>query len=391
MSGSTILIVDDEPTNLSVLNQLLSPEHTVRACRSGEQALRAAVGDPQPDLILLDVMMPGMDGYAVIENLRGDVRTCDIPVIFVTALDDDVEEEHGLALGAVDYITKPITPAVVQARVRAHLEIKQARDRLKSQNDWLEAEVERRMRENLLVQELSLGLLAELAETRDADTGNHILRTKAFIGVLARQLYATSSYRPQLAEPRLTRIVKASPLHDIGKVAIPDRILLKPGKLTPEEWAIMKTHARIGGEVIRRAIHKTLLVNRDQTGDKPSSLAFLETAEVIATSHHERWDGSGYPDGLSGTDIPLPARLMALADVYDALTAPRVYKRPWTLDEAAEHLRAEAGAHFDPEIVEAFLVVRKDFETIQRTLQDEEPREGGVIGGTPAAGAAGPA
>jgi len=391
VTGSTILIVDDEPTNLTVLNQLLSPEHTVRACRSGEQALRAAVGDPQPDLILLDVMMPGMDGYAVIEELRSDARTSDIPVIFVTALDDDVEEERGLALGAVDYITKPITPAVVQARVRAHLEIKQARDRLRSQNDWLEAEVERRMRENLLVQELSLGLLAELAETRDADTGNHILRTKAFIGVLARQLHATSSYRPQLAEPRLTRIVKASPLHDIGKVAIPDRILLKPGKLTPEEWAVMKTHARIGGEVIRRAIQKTLPVDRSAAVTKPESLAFLETAGTIATWHHERWDGSGYPDGLSGSDIPLPARLMALADVYDALTAPRVYKRPWTLDEAAEHLRREAGTHFDPEIVDAFLTVRRDFETIQRTLRDEEPREGGVLGGPAWAPAAGPA
>ncbi len=376
MNRPTILIVDDETTNLMVISQLLSASFLVRACKSGEQALRAAAREPRPDLILLDVMMPGMDGYTVLGTLRENVRTRDIPVIFVTALGDELDEEHGIRLGAVDYLTKPVKPAILLARVRAHLEIKQARDRLKSQNAWLETEVTRRMRESLLVQDVSLCAMAQLTETRDPELGNHIARTKAYVQALARQLQSHPQYAAELDDIAVCRIIKATPLHDIGKVGIPDHILLKPGTLTVEEWEIMKTHSRIGGQTIGRATDEAWRANRGRMGDtKPESLAFLEVAQVIATSHHEKWDGTGYPDGLAGNAILLPARLMALADVFDALTTSRVYKQSWTIDEATQLIREQKGKHFDPEVVEAFEAVRETFEHIQRTLADSEPRE----------------
>ncbi len=313
-----------------------------------------------------------------------------------------MDEERGLELGAVDYITKPIKPAIVKARVMAHLEIKQARDRLKKQNAWLESEVARRIRENLMIQDISLCALAQLAETRDSDTGKHILRTKAYVEALARKLQSHPRFSSELDELHLSRIVKASPLHDIGKVGIPDHILLKPGKLTIEEWEIMKNHCRIGGDAIRNAIYgvtdgeweimknhcriggnvirhtidKAKEITKDEDFEtSPESLSFLEVAYDIATSHHERWDGTGYPDGLAGKAIPLPARLMALADVFDAVTTPRVYKKPWSTEEAAQLISEQKGKQFDPDIVEAFESIRETFENIQRALSDSEQKE----------------
>ena len=381
-SASTILIVDDEPANLAVLNQLLASKFRVMACKSGEHAIQSAFRDPGPDLILLDVMMPGIDGYEVLRRLRENEKSRDIPVIFVTALDGSVDEEHGLSLGAVDYITKPVKPAVVRARVNAHLEIKQARDRLKNQNAWLEDEVARRMGENILIQDVSLSALAQLCETRDSETGNHILRTQAYVEALARHLQTHPLFARELEEASLVRIVKASPLHDIGKVGIPDRILLKPGKLNEEEWAIMKTHARIGGDAIGNAIERvtgaTQGIDRGIEGGagphgdaKPEALAFLEVAQIIANGHHENWDGTGYPDGLARQAIPLPARLMALADVFDAVTTPRVYKKAWTMAEAVEFILAQRGRHFDPDIVDAFTALQSEFSRIRKHLADE--------------------
>jgi putative two-component system response regulator len=370
-----ILVVDDNPTNLEVLSQLLLPSFLVHACKSGEQALVSAGRDPRPDLILLDVMMPGMDGYTVLSRLREDEKTREIPVIFVTALDDEVDEERGLHLGAVDYITKPIRPAIMLARVQAHLELKRGRDNLKDQNAWLEAEISRRMRENLLIQDASLCALAELAETRDTDTGNHILRTQSYVEALARRLQPHPRFAHELDEASLTRIVKAAPLHDIGKIGIPDHILLKPGSFTPDEWEIMKTHSRIGGNTIRRAIDKALAANPAQIHDeKPESLAFLEVAHSIATSHHEKWDGSGYPDGMAGDAIPLAARLMALADVFDALTMARVYKKPWPLADAVGFILGQKGSHFDPSVVEAFESSLDEFDRIRSTFSDALPQ-----------------
>lgn len=371
MTETTILIVDDEPANVAVLDDVLRPWYRILATNSGERALLVAQRSNKPDLILLDVMMPRMDGYTVLSRLREDETTRDIPVIFVTALGDDAEEERGLALGAVDYIAKPIRAAIVLARVRAQLELKQARDRLRDQNHWLEAEVARRLRQNLLIQDVALCTMVELAESRDPETGNHIRRTQAYVEILARHLQRDGRFQKMLAEEELKRIVKAAPLHDIGKIGIPDQILLKPGPLTPDEWEVMKTHARIGGNVIIRAMHKGANLYPEYRYDlEEDTLAFLNVASIIATSHHERWDGEGYPEGLAKDAIPLPARLMAVADVFDALTTRRIYKPPSSPAEAANHILEEKGAHFDPDISEAFFAVREEFMQIYERFTD---------------------
>lgn len=371
MSNPVLLIVDDEPANLAVLSTLLCPQYTVRACKSGPQALAAANREPRPDLILLDVMLPGMDGFSVLDQLRSQDATRDIPVIFITALNDEHDEEQGLQRGAVDYIAKPIKPAVVLSRVQLHIEVKRSRDRLHNQNAWLEAEVNRRMRDNLLIQDVSLAAMAQLAETRDSDLGNHIARTQAYVETLARRLQKQPNLRKHLDDAGLNRIVKAAPLHDIGKIGIPDHILLKPGKLSPEEWLLMQSHCQIGGNAIERAINSTLAhypFLPDQA--KPESLRFLEVAKEIALYHHECWDGSGYPCGLRGEAIPLAARLMALADVFDALTRTRVYKDAWPMIEAVAHIREERGKRFDPLVVDAFEAELDAFTSIQQQLSD---------------------
>lgn len=371
MVETTILIVDDESANLALLTQLLQPHFQVRAANSGERALHAVDFAPRPDLILLDVMMPGLDGYGVLNQLRQNPTTRDIPVIFVTALDDDINEEHGFMLGAVDYIAKPIRPAIVLSRVRAQLELKQGRDQLNAQNLWLEGEVQRRVDENLLIQEVSLAALAGLIETRDSDTGNHILRTQFYVEALARTLQKQGRHPEELAEASLLHIVKAAPLHDIGKIGIPDQVLLKPGKLSPEEFAIIKTHSRIGGNAIRHAIAKACKHTSNQDATRHSNtLAFLEVAAVIATHHHERWDGAGYPDGLAGEDIPLPARLMAVADVFDALTTRRVYKEGMSILDASEYIQQHSGSQFDPEVVAAFMAAQDQFVAIAGQYAD---------------------
>lgn len=253
----TILLVDDTKENLSVIGQMLRPLYHVRVANSGQRALLALQNPPRPDLILLDVMMPEMSGYQVLELLRANPLWRDIPVIFVTALNADDDEEHGLALSAVDYVTKPVKPALLLARVHAQLELKQARDRLAHQNAFLDAEVRRRMAENELIKNLSLFALATLAEKRDNKTGNHLRRTQAYIEVLMNQLLDHPRFAQALAAPDVRqRIAKAAPLHDIGKVGIPDAILLKPGRLTPDEFEIMKTHAAIGAQALEEAIER---------------------------------------------------------------------------------------------------------------------------------------
>ena len=368
-----VLIVDDTPQNITVLGELLHPHYAVRAANSGERALRAAHSDPRPDIILLDVMMPGMDGYEVLQRLHAERETRDIPVIFVTAMDSAESEERGLELGAVDYITKPIKPAIVLARVRAHLELKHARDRLANQNEWLEREVARRMSENLLVQDLSMRALACLAEARDTDTGHHILRTQAYVDILAHQLEHHERFADALADGRLDMVVKAAPLHDLGKVGIPDAILLKPGRLTPEEFEIMKTHAAIGAAAISQAMRDALAAADESLAAQASgAFAFLEVAREIALSHHEKWDGSGYPAGLAGDTIPAAGRLMALADVFDALTCTRVYKKPMPIDQASQIITDGRGTHFDPDVVDAYLACRERFAEIATRFADSE-------------------
>ncbi|KAF0189340.1 MAG: response regulator containing a CheY-like receiver domain and an HD-GYP [Desulfobulbaceae bacterium] len=358
---STILIVDDAPENLAVLNELLQPTYRVRVATSGEKALQIAASSPMPDLIMLDVMMPGMDGYEVFTRLRATPRTCNIPVIFVTAMDSAEAELRGLEVGAVDYITKPITPILVLARIRTQLELKHARDCLHTQNIFLEAEVARRMGENLLIQEVSIHALAHLAETRDPETGNHLRRTQGYVHALAFFLQDHPRFADFLTPANIEILTKSAPLHDIGKVGIPDYILLKPGKLTPEEWKIMKTHAEIGSKAIE-------LAERDIT--RP--VEFLTLAKEIAHWHHERWDGSGYPDGLVGDAIPISARLMALADVFDALINRRVYKDAMPFSDAYDIIVAESGRQFDPDVVEAYRSLFNEFQTIAERYSDSE-------------------
>ena len=358
---NTILIVDDNPENLTVLGELLVDRYKVRAANSGARALQLALQAPPPDLILLDVMMPGMSGHEVLQQLRADAATRDIPVIFTTAMNLAEDERHGLDLGAVDYITKPLQPAVVLARVRNHIELKLAREGLQRDKQALELELQRRMRENQLVQDVTIRALARLAETRDNETGNHVMRTQEYVGALARTVRHHPRFAAELDDRTIEMMAKSAPLHDIGKVGIPDQVLLKPGKLDATEWEVMKTHARLGAEALSRA-----------EADAGEPLLFLTFAKQIAHSHHERWDGSGYPEGLKGDAIPLAARLMAVADVFDALISRRVYKPAFPLDKVREIMSSERGKHFDPDLLDAFLGQLSLFEEIAHRYPDED-------------------
>jgi putative two-component system response regulator len=363
VKGSLLLIVDDVPANLSVLGDLLHDAgYQVKAATSGRAALRYATQSPQPALVLLDVMMPDMDGYQVLAALREDPTTRNIPVIFVTALDNARDEERGFQHGAADYIAKPIKPDVVLARVRSQLLARLAGNWLRDQNATLEAEVTRRMEENELIQTVSIRALAHLAETRDPETGNHILRTQGYVRLLATLLQDHPRFAPTLDDTYIKMLAHSAPLHDIGKVGIPDSILQKPGKLTGDEWEIMKTHSRLGSDAIEAA---------ERDIDKP--VEFLALAKEIAHWHHERWDGKGYPDGLAEEAIPLSARLMTLADVFDALISRRVYKEAMAFDEVRAIISSERGRQFDPDAADAFLAAFDQFTAIAERHGDGQP------------------
>jgi len=349
-----ILIVDDAPENLIELGELLQGDgYRVKVANAGRLAISLATRSPKPALILLDIMMPEMDGHEVLRQLRANVATRDIPVIFLTANDTDADEERAFHDGIADYIIKPIKPAVVLARVRNQLLVRQARRWLQNQNNALEAEVARRLRENEQIQAISIRALAHLAETRDNETGNHIQRTQSYVRLLATSLAAHPRFAATLNDNYIDKLARSAPLHDIGKVGIPDSILLKPGPLSAEEWAIMKTHTWLGSEAITLAER-----------DIDASVSFLTQAKEIARWHHERWDGSGYPDGLAGDAIPVSARLMALADVFDALISKRVYKEAFAFAEVRKIIAAGRGTQFDPDMTDAFLAECEEFEAI---------------------------
>ncbi|MDT3427008.1 putative two-component system response regulator [Paenibacillus forsythiae] len=355
-----ILVVDDTPDNIALLSGLLKEWYKVKIATNGEKALAVARSAP-PDLILLDIMMPVMDGYETCRRLKMDKELEDIPVIFLTAKEEAEDENKGFELGAVDYITKPISAPVLLSRVRTHLTLKRSNDFLKDKNHFLETEISRRIKEISLIQEVTIMSMASLAEIRDVDTGNHIQRTKMYIEELATQLARTPKYSGVLNRETVDLIVTSAPLHDIGKVGIPDHILLKPGKLTRDEFEIMKTHTTLGKEAILRAEQ---LMNKKET--------FFRYAKEIVYSHHEKWDGTGYPEGLAGESIPLSARLMAVADVYDALTSRRVYKEAMSHEEAVEIITGNEGKHFDPDIVRVFLGCQRKFREIAGMYQNEE-------------------
>lgn len=351
---AAVLVVDDTPDNLSLMSGLLKDFYKVKVANNGEKALKISESDNPPDLILLDIMMPEMDGYEVCTRLKANEKTRDIPVIFLTTKSDVADETRGLDLGAVDYITKPISPPIVLARVRNHLEMKAARDFLKDRNRFLEEEVRKRTREVAAVQDVTIHAMASLAETRDNETGNHIRRTQWYVKLLAEKLRHNKRFRDELDSDRtIDLLFKSAPLHDIGKVGIQDRILLKPGRFEDEEFEIMKRHTTLGRDAI---------VTAEQSLDL--ELPFLHYAKEIAFSHQEKWDGSGYPEGLSGDDIPLSARIMAVADVYDALISRRVYKPGMPHEKAVEIIKEGKGSHFDPDIVDAFLEIADEFKEI---------------------------
>lgn len=374
MNEVRVLVVDDEPVTRIITDKVLQAQgFTVRSAESAEAAFALLAEDFRPDLILLDVVMPGLDGYETLAALRREPVTSTIPVIFVTALDAPVDVELGLKLGAADYISKPIHPAVVRARVRTQLENKWARDLLRDQNAWLEAEIGRRMHDNELIQDVSLHTLASLGELRDNETGEHLRRTQAYVALVVGALNRNPAYGPLLEGDKGKAIIRAAPLHDIGKVGIPDHILRKPGRLTAAEFDIIKTHSAIGGEAIELAIDRVISSDQSPLAGDHGALNFLAIAAQIARGHHERWDGRGYPDGLAGDAIPLPARIMALADVYDALISKRVYKEAMPHAEAVALILDGRGEHFDPVIVDVFEELHEQFSDVGQRYRDKTP------------------
>ena len=373
-----IQVVDDAPAVLEVLQRCLSAHYQVRCAARGGLALPAARQQPQPDLILLDVKLPDMHGYDVCTLLKQDALTAEIPVMFLSSHTDVGHITHGLELGAVDYVSKPVVAPILMARVRTHLRLREASELLRDQNAHLEslvslrtsdlqartAELQARTTELQTSQDLTIVALGSIAETRDNETGNHIRRTQAYVQLLSERLAPRPGYNNVVSADQWTMIWKSAPLHDIGKVGIPDQILLKPGRLTAEEFRIMQRHPLIGRDALSAA--------ESRMGSDGS---FFATAKEIAYAHHERWDGSGYPEGLSGLAIPLSARLMALADVYDALISKRVYKPALPHVAAVDIISEGRGRHFDPSIVDCFLENTQEFLDITARFSDDADEE----------------
>lgn len=357
----TVLVVDDTPDNLALMSALLKEHYRVKVSNSGSKALDIANSATPPDLILLDIMMPEMDGYDVCKRLKETANTAEIPIIFLTAKTESRDETKGLALGAVDYLTKPVNPEILMARVSNHLQLKAQKDFLADKNEFLEKEVRRRTQEVTMVQDVTILILASLAETRDSDTGNHIRRTQFYIRALAEKLRFLPKYSELLTDAYIDVLFKSAPLHDIGKVGIPDHILLKPGPFEDDEFEIMKSHTTLGKEAIEQA-EAQLGVEVD----------FLKVAKEIAYSHQEKWDGSGYPEALKGEEIPLSARLMAIADVYDALISKRVYKNAMSHEQAVVIIEEGRGNHFDPELVDCFIEIKDDLLAIALRFADSD-------------------
>ncbi len=370
---SRILIVDDDPVVSGMLGVTMAAAgHETIEANSGEAALAIIAKSNSkslPDIVFLDIeMWDGIDGFEVCRRLKANPATSHIPIIFLTARDEVAYEQLGLALGAVDYLSKPISSPIVRARARTHLALKAAADFLHDRNSYLEQEVarrteeaRRRLEELRISQEVTMVALASLAETRDNETGNHIMRTQHYVLALAKHLRGHARFCDALDDETIDRLFKAAPLHDIGKVGIPDRILLKPGRLDAGEFEIMKTHTTLGRDAIETA--------QQRAGVRVS---LLETAKAIAFSHQEKWDGSGYPEGLAGETIPLAARLMAVADVYDALISRRVYKPAMPHAEAAKIIAEGRGTHFDPDIADAFDALQAEFQAIAARFADQD-------------------
>ena len=345
-SNKSILVVDDNQSNIDVLKGVLSDHYTVRVATSGRLALKAVFSQRPPDLILLDVMMPEMDGYEVCRLLKADERTRSIPVIFVTAKSEVKDETYGFSLGAEDYLSKPVSAPIVLARVKTHLELY---DRSRHLEELIRERTGDLLAKGRELEETRLEItrcLGRAAEYRDNETGMHVIRLSFYVRLLAS--------KAGLTDVEADLMMSASIMHDIGKIGIPDNVLLKPAKLTPEEFEIIKRHARIGAEII---------------GEHKSEL--LQLSRVTALTHHEKWNGKGYPNGLKGDGIPLAGRLTAIADIFDALTSVRPYKKAWSVDEALNLIQKEKGEALDPNLVPLFIEMRPEVEKIMQTFRDE--------------------
>lgn len=356
LHNCSVLIVDDTEINIDILFETIGNLYNISTAADGESALEK-VTEQAPDLILLDIMMPGIDGYEVCRRLKGDQKTTHIPIIFLTSMTSLLEEEKGLKLGAVDYITKPFTPELVKARVKNQLQLKLYQDKL-------EELVKQRTVELELTQEITIECMGTLAEYRDSETGGHIQRTKYYVKALAEKLKHHPKFSSFLTEKTIDLLCKSAPLHDVGKIGVPDHILLKPGKLTVDECEEMKRHTIYGRDTIKRA--------EERLGEK----SFLYLAHEMAESHQEKWDGSGYPNGWSGEQIPISGRIMALADVFDAIISKRIYKESIPHSKAVQIIFEGRGRHFDPDIVDAFMELTEEFRSIALKHADyEEERQ----------------
>lgn len=355
-----ILIVDDERFYINVLVELLKDEYKPYIAKSGEQAL-SRLADNKPDLILLDIMMPGMDGYQTCLKIKENTLWSAIPIIFLTGKTDPESETKAFDYGAVDFISKPIAPSTVKARIKTHLALLNARQALEQHNQLLEEKVHERTLEIELTQDAAIFSLSMLAEARDQETGEHIRRTQHFVKILAQKLQTHPKYQAFLNDKTIEMLFKSAPLHDIGKIAVPDHILKKPGKLSEDERKEMQKHTIYGGDAIKNA-------------EKLSgSSSFLRFAREIAYSHQEKWDGSGYPEGLNGVQIPVSARLMAVADVYDALVNKRIYKAAFSHQSAVAYIKQQKGLHFDPDMVDAFIKIEARFKEITEQYSTQLP------------------
>lgn len=357
----TVLVVDDAPDNLMLIKMLLQSKYRVKLASSGEVALRAAEQLPLPELILLDVMMPEMDGYQVCRSLKSNPLTAEIPVLFLTARNQLEDQRRGFQEGALDYITKPIDPAALQARVATHLQLKYLRDQLRTKTQDIEKIVDARTAEIEKIQDATILAVAAMVETGDSETTHHLRRTQHYVAALARQLQKLPRYAQELSDSNIHTIFKAVPLHDIGKIGSHDPSLRNPGKLSPEEIKLMQQHTIFGRDSILGVEHFLGVSN-----------PFLHYAQEICYSHQERYDGSGYPEGLKGDAIPLSARLMAVADVYDALISRRSYKAAYSHTEAIHILCAGRGEQFDPQIIDALIQIQDEFEGIVKQYPPNE-------------------
>jgi len=364
---SIVLIVDDEETNRNILHdRIISLGHIPLEADNGKSAI-SIIKQQQPDLILLDLMMPVMDGYETLHYLKSDEIYKHIPVVIVSAKDDQDSIVKGLELGADDYISKPYKPAILKARISASLDRKHLHDRekiyvekIKRMNTNLQKYVDKQTKEITKGHEAMTFAICKMVESRDHETGQHLERMREYAKALAQQLQKLPKHTNRIDDTFINILYKASPLHDIGKIGVPDYILRKPDKLTPEEFEIMKTHTTIGEEALCK-IHK----------ENPSN-PVLYMASQIAGKHQEKWDGTGYPKALKGEKIPLAARIIALADVYDALTSIRPYKEAFTHARAKEIILEQDGKHFDPDMVKAFLEIESTFISIHKAFSDPQ-------------------